>query len=97
MCNIYIRSLFCMSNCVRFKVCKGLVVLTKKDAQHESCKLNFIWGKMRTAAQEITPQIALRSGSKGRREVSIYVILVKRKYMKSTTIFCRRFSASHRE
>ena len=68
-----------------------------KNAQHESCKLNLIWGKMRTAAQEITPLIALRSGSKGRREVSIYVILVKRKYMKSTTIFCRRFSASHRE
>ena len=47
-----------MSNCVRFKVCKGLVVLTKKDAQHESCKLSFIWGKMRTAAREAASQIA---------------------------------------
>ena len=62
-----------------------------------SCKLNFIWGKMRTAAQETAPQIALRNGSKWRGEVSIYMILVKKEYMKSTTIFCRRFSASHRE
>ena len=64
MYNIYIRSLFCMSNCVRFKVCKGLVVLTKKDAQHESCKLSFIWGKMRTVSREPASQIALRNCSK---------------------------------
>ena len=64
MYNIYIRSLFCMSNCVRFKVCKGLVVLTKKDAQHESCKLSFIWGKMRTAAWKRVLQTALRNCSK---------------------------------
>ena len=30
----------------------------KKDAQLESCELNFIWGKMRVAAQEATSQIA---------------------------------------
>ena len=29
----------------------------------ESCKLNFIWGKMRTAAQETASQIALRDCS----------------------------------
>ena len=31
---------------------------TKKDAQLESCKLSFIWGKMRTAAREAVSQIA---------------------------------------
>ena len=38
--------------------------LTKKDTQVESCKLSFIWSKMRTAAQEVTLQIALRDCSK---------------------------------
>ena len=37
---------------------------TKKDAQLESCELCFIWGKMRTAAQETASQIALRDCSK---------------------------------
>ena len=37
---------------------------TKKDVQLESCKLSFIWGKMRTAAREAAPQIALRDCSK---------------------------------
>ena len=31
-----------------------------KDAQSKSCELNFLWGKMRTAAWETAPQIALR-------------------------------------
>ena len=35
----------------------------KKKAQCESCELSFIWGKMRTAAQEAAPQIALRDCS----------------------------------
>ena len=39
-------------------------MLTKKDAQLESCELSFIWGKMRTAAREAAPQIALRDCSK---------------------------------
>ena len=30
-----------------------------KDAQSESCELNFLWGKMRTSAWETAPQIAL--------------------------------------
>ena len=34
-------------------------VSTKKGEQLESCELRFIWGKMRTAAQEAAPQIAL--------------------------------------
>ena len=39
-------------------------MLTKKDAQCESRELSFIWGKMKTTAQETAPQIALRDGSK---------------------------------
>ena len=30
-----------------------------KDTQSKSCELNFLWGKMRTAAWETAPQIAL--------------------------------------
>ena len=30
-------------------------MLTEKRAQHESCKLSFIWGKMRTEARETAP------------------------------------------
>ena len=36
----------------------------KKDVQHESCQLSFIWGKMRTTGQEMVPQIALINWSK---------------------------------
>ena len=32
----------------------------KQDVQLESCKLSFIWGKMRTAAKEAASQIVLR-------------------------------------
>ena len=39
------------------------LLLTEKDAQHESFKLSFIWDKMRTAAWETAPQIALRDCS----------------------------------
>ena len=37
-----------------------MLVLTEKSTQRDSCKLSFIGGKMRTAAQEIAPQVALR-------------------------------------
>ena len=37
--------------------------LKKKKAQCDSGKLSFIWGKMRTAAWEISPQIVLRNCS----------------------------------
>ena len=54
------------------QICKD----KKKNAQ--SCELSFIWGNVRTIAQETASQIALRSYSKEVREkVSIYVILVK--------------------
>ena len=39
------------------------VLSTIKEAQLESCELSFIWGKMKTAAREIVPQIALRNCS----------------------------------
>ena len=32
----------------------------KREAQRENCELSFIWGKMRTAAQETAAQIVLR-------------------------------------
>ena len=37
---------------------------TYQNAQRESLELSFIWGKMRTAAQETAAQIALRNCSK---------------------------------
>ena len=40
------------------------VLTKKKDVQLESCKLSFIWGKMRTAAWEAASQITLRDCSK---------------------------------
>ena len=36
-----------------------------KNVQYETCKLSFIRGKMRTAAWETAPQIALRDCSEG--------------------------------
>ena len=39
-------------------------VSTEKDAQLESGRLSFIWGKMRTAALETALQISLRDCSK---------------------------------
>ena len=68
-----------------------------KDVQLESCKLSFIWGKMRTAAQEAVPQIALRDCS----EEAVW----EGRYnwfwwswssMQSSTYFIM-FSASHEE
>ena len=50
----------------------------KKKAQPESCEIHFIWGQMRTIAQETACQIALRNCSiEVREDVSIHVILVK--------------------
>ena len=44
-------------------------MLTEKDAQCENCELNFIWGKMRTVAQETASQIALRNYSSSKEAV----------------------------
>ena len=66
-----------------------------KNAQHESCELSFIWGKMSPTAWETAFQIALRKCSKEVGEkVSIYMILVKREYMWSSTDFLQKVSAS---
>jgi len=63
-------------------------LLNLKNAQHEICKLSFIWGKMRAAAWETAPQIALRNCSKevGEKD-SIYVTLVKWEHMKPSMYF----------
>ena len=54
------------------------VNLKKKKAQRESHNWSFIWGKMRNAAWETAPQIALRNCSKeAGGKVSTYEILVK--------------------
>ena len=52
----------------------------KQNPKPESCKLRFIWGRMRTTALETASQIALRNCSKeARGKVSqYYMILVKR-------------------
>ena len=67
----------------------------KKKKKHKvrvvSC---FIWGRMKTGNKETAPQIALRNCSKdagGWREDSIYVILVKGKYLQSGTYFSKKF------
>ena len=49
---------------IHIYVCVCVLLTKKKDVQLESCKLSFIWGKMRTAAQEAASQIALRDSSK---------------------------------
>ena len=53
-------------------------MLTKRKAQLEGFilkQLNFIWGKMRTAAQETAPQIALRDCCKEAVEEGQYTKL----------------------
>ena len=50
-----------------------LIMSTKKDIQLKSCELSFIWGKMRTAAQEAATQIALRDCSKAAVGESQYI------------------------
>ena len=78
-------------------------LLTKKDAQCESCELNFIWGKILFGAkcgvaQEAAPQIAPRDCSKGAvRGRSIYEILVKGEFDTIKHSFYKRFSASHED
>ena len=45
---------YCLCQLKKKKRCKK----KKKDVQLESCELSFIWGKMRTAAQEAASQKA---------------------------------------
>ena len=60
----------------------------KKDVQLGSCELSFIWGKMRTAAQEAASQIALRDCSK---------VLVKGECNAVKHSFYKRFFVSHED
>ena len=58
----------------------------------------FIWGKMRTAAQETAPQIVLRSCSQEVGEGrSIYNIFVKGEFSATSCLLYRRFSARPEE
>ena len=45
----------------------------KKDVQLGSCELSFIWGEMRTAAQDAASQIALRDCSKATVRKNQYI------------------------
>ena len=49
----------------------------KNDVQLESCEVSFIWGKMRTAAQEAASQTALRVLQSGSGGESVYKVLGK--------------------
>ena len=53
---------------------KGLVQLSLKNARHENCELHFIWGKMKTLAQETAFQNSsenmVQGGSGGRLIIS---------------------------
>ena len=78
-----------LHSCKRFS---WLRTVSLKNAQHGSCKLNFMWGQ---SVQETAPQIALRNCSKEAGKVSTYMILVKGEYMQST--YFLQISASHEE
>ena len=58
----------------------------KNKPQHENGKLSFIWGKMKTIAQDTASQTAPRNCSKEAEEkVSTEVISVKGKCVQSST------------
>ena len=70
----------------------GLAMLAEKDAQCESCKLGFIWGQNDVCSlgdSNLDSSVKLfQKGSGGR---SIYVILVKGKFMQSSAYFTKVF------
>ena len=60
----------------------------KKISQGDSCKLGFVWGKVRTVSWEAAPQRALRNRSEEAGvKISKCVILVKGAYIQSSTYF----------
>ena len=68
------------------------VLLTKTDAQLESCEL------MRTAAQKAAPQIALRDCSKEVVGEGRYIqALVKGEFSANKRLLYKRFSPSHKD
>ena len=68
-----------------------------RDAQLERGELSSIRGKVRTAAQEAAPQIALRLLQRGSGGRSIYKILVKRELSTMKYSFYRRFFATQED
>lgn len=52
-------------------ILNNYTVSTLKGEQHESCEFSFLWGKMRTIAQETASQLVLRNCQRGRGKVSI--------------------------
>ena len=63
----------------------------KKYAQNESCKLGFIWVKMKTCPGDIISDSYEKLLQKGRRRRSIYVILVNREFIQSSTYLTKGF------
>ena len=94
----------CLSQLMR-KCCIFLVTLcfekwtlsAKTDAQFERCELNFIWGKMRTEAQETASQRTLRNCSKQTVGEGQYVTLVKGEFSAIKHLLYKRFPASREE
>ena len=94
----------CLSQLMR-KCCIFLVTLcfenwtlsAKTDAQFERCELSFIWGKMRTAAQETASQRTLRNCSKETVGEGQYVTLVKGEFSAIKHLLYKRFPASREE
>ena len=66
-------------------------MLTKKDAQLESCELSFIWGKMRNATWEAASQIALRDCSKAAVGESQYIKFGEGEFNTMKHSFYKRF------
>ena len=62
-----------------------------KNAPCQSCELSFIWGRLRTIAQETASQIVLRNCSlEPGEEVSIHMVWGKGECVQSSTHFGRR-------
>ena len=71
------------------------IVSLKKSTRHESCKLSFVWGKIRIVAQEIAPQIALRDCSKeAGGERSEYMIFGEGRVHATKRVFLQKVSTS---
>ena len=69
----------------------------KKDVQLESSELSFIWGKMRTIAQEAVSDSSERLLQSGSGEKTIYKVLVKGEFNTMKHSFYKRFFVSHED
>ena len=66
-----------------------ILLLAEKNAQHESCELNFIGGKMSTVTPDTASQKTLRNCSKEVREGQIIYDISEQGYIQSSTGFGR--------